>query len=326
MHEGQQQLQQQSSLAASGTCRHAAQAPRAPSNQGAAPQGFREIAAGQQQQQQQQHQQQQQEDAAEGEAVSRKQSAPSSSSSSSTTYRSSEAAADNRICPPEDQFLLFRWLMAQPLRPDAEQMTAASLSADYKKTMCAVPLMCMTNTVTGELMKECCLDHFKACVQQLGLTRQQQQDISLAWSVFQSIHAAILQEVCQLQQQLGLAELPASSSMLSHLTRCADQNAQLDRLLLLQNKGSMLRNCFAYHMFGCMSWAQWGKLGVLLAPFTPIATVVAQAVSQIDAAEREQAAELQRQQQQRRRQQQQQQQEEEEQLRRRSSDGTEVLE
>jgi hypothetical protein len=136
----------------------------------------------------------------------------------------------------------------------------------------------------------------------VGLSRQQQQDISLAWSVFNSIHARILQEVRQLQQQLGLAGLPASSSMLSHLTRCNSQSAQLDRLLLLQNKGSMLRKCFAYHMFGCMSWVQWGKLSVLLLPNTPIAPVVAQAVAQVDEEERLQAAELQRQQQEEQRQ------------------------
>jgi hypothetical protein len=139
-------------------------------------------------------------------------------------------------------------------------------------------------------------------VRQVGLSRQQQQDISLAWSVFNSIHAPILQEVRQLQQQLGLAGLPASSSMLSHLTRCNSQSAQLDRLLLLQNKGSMLRNCFAYHMFGCMSWVQWGKLSVLLLPNTPIAPVVAQAVAQLYEEERMQAAELQRQQQEEQRQ------------------------
>jgi hypothetical protein len=137
-------------------------------------------------------------------------------------------------------------------------------------------------------------------VRQLGLSRQQLRDISLAWSVFNSIHAPILQEVRQLQQQLGLAGLPASSSMLSHLTRCNSQSAQLDRLLLLQNKGSMLRNCFAYHMFGCMSWVQWGKLSVLLLPYPTIAPVVAQAVAAVDEEERAQAAELQRQQQQQR--------------------------
>jgi hypothetical protein len=127
----------------------------------------------------------------------------------------------------------------------------------------------------------------------VGLSRQQQQDISLAWSVFNSIHAPILQEVRQLQLLLGLAGLPASSSMLSHLTRCNSQAAQLNRLLLLQNKGSMLRNCFAYLMFGCMSWVQWGKLSVLLLPNTPVAPVVAQAVAQIDEEGRLQAAELQ---------------------------------
>jgi hypothetical protein len=165
----------------------------------------------------------------------------------------------------------------------------------------------------------CCFVLFQlrclqACVLQVGFTRQQLQDISQAWRVFNSVHAPILQEVRDLQQQLVLAEPPSSSSMLSHLTRCTDQSAQLDRLLLLQNKGSLLRNCFAYHVFGCMSWVQWGRLSVLLTPFAPLAPVVAQAVVQVDAEERAQAAELQRQQQQ--------QEERELQLRRLSSDAT----
>jgi hypothetical protein len=118
-------------------------------------------------------------------------------------------------------------------------------------------------------------------VRQAGLSQQQLQDISQAQRVFESIHAPILQEVRQLQQELGLAELPASGSMLSHLTRTNSQRAQLDRLLLLQNKGSMLRNCFAYHVFGYMSWVQWGKLSLLLWPYPALAAVVAQAVSEV---------------------------------------------
>jgi hypothetical protein len=69
-----------------------------------------EIAAAQQQQQQQQELLQ--DDGEEAEEGSRKQSAQSTSSST-TTYGSSDAAGDNRICPPEDKFLLFRWLIAQ---------------------------------------------------------------------------------------------------------------------------------------------------------------------------------------------------------------------
>jgi hypothetical protein len=120
-------------------------------------------------------------------------------------------------------------------------------------------------------------------VQQAGLSQQQLQDICQAQSVFQSIHTPILQEVRQLQQELGLDELPASGSMLSHLTRTNSQRAQLDCLLLLQNKGSMLRNCFAYHVFGIMSSVQYSKLSLLLWPYPAIAPAVAQAVVQLEA-------------------------------------------
>jgi hypothetical protein len=118
-------------------------------------------------------------------------------------------------------------------------------------------------------------------VRRVGLSQQQLQDISQAQSVFQSIHAPILQEVRQLQQKLGLNEPPASSSMLSHLTRCNNQSALLDRLLLLQNKGAMLRICFVFHVYGCMSAVQFGKLSLLLWPYPALAVVVAQAVSEL---------------------------------------------
>jgi hypothetical protein len=60
--------------------------------------------AGQQQPQQQQGE--------EGEMVSRNLSGQSNSSST-TTYPSSQTAVESRICPVDDKFLLFRWLMAQ---------------------------------------------------------------------------------------------------------------------------------------------------------------------------------------------------------------------
>jgi hypothetical protein len=55
--------------------------------------------------------QQQQQDV-EGEMACRNLSAQSNSSST-TTYPSSHTPVEGRICPPDDKFLLFRWLMAQ---------------------------------------------------------------------------------------------------------------------------------------------------------------------------------------------------------------------
>jgi hypothetical protein len=62
--------------------------------------------------QQQQQQQQQQDGKAEDEPACRKLSAQSSSSRTATYY-SKDVKAEDRISPPEDQFLLFRWLLAQ---------------------------------------------------------------------------------------------------------------------------------------------------------------------------------------------------------------------
>jgi hypothetical protein len=59
-----------------------------------------------------QQQQAQQQQGEEGEMVCRNLSGQSNSSSS-TTYPSGQTLVESRICPTDDKFLLFRWLMAQ---------------------------------------------------------------------------------------------------------------------------------------------------------------------------------------------------------------------
>ncbi|KAF8062988.1 hypothetical protein HT031_003827 [Scenedesmus sp. PABB004] len=153
----------------------------------------------------------------------------------------------------------------------------------------------LTNTITGEVLREPNMAVISALARRLELSDGQLADISTALAAMNRVLDPLLQECRQLQQQLAAADGGggggadagggcSTSSMLHHLASSNHRRAQLDRLSMLQHKGAFLRVAMSCQTVGYVTWAQLTKMSAWCSPYIPNTLSFAIAVAELHAA------------------------------------------
>ncbi|KAF8060080.1 NAGS2 [Scenedesmus sp. PABB004] len=154
------------------------------------------------------------------------------------------------------------------------------ISAPFVKRSELLTELCLTNRATGEVATEHDLARYKAVVQSVRLSPDQVADMMAGLAAFNRLHTPLLEQVSELQTQLAAGDNSgARSSMLQHLERTTADGAKLDRLVMLTNKCGLLRSMMGLSFYGAFTWRQLALAAVHSSPFTPTATVMAQAVA-----------------------------------------------
>lgn len=153
-------------------------------------------------------------------------------------------------------------------------------------------------------------EHHVWVLQQLGLSPQQLKRMVNSFHVYKRLLAPVLQEVRQLQQEIGgstsscggsegsgggsfdgsvhtsligtvIPVAAADDAIRLRMAAAQLQQQQARWLSTLMHKDYLIKMCCGVHVVGCMTWTQVGRLLVLLSPHPATANMLCNAAERL---------------------------------------------